>query len=236
MNPVFVNSPAPHFVKFELQRCIRICEQNGEYCLPIDPRQRDEVLAPVADYDQLNVMDSQRIALVETRLEGVEYAALDTRDGELFGLAYDATEENPDYNFTDGTYGGVVWALFGYFSAHNGEPILLHSGSSESAVRELLQAFNAMLATQRTWSSDLLARRPGRVVVDMTGGAIHAVYAEQPIDIAFISHDPDDLDDHQAALGHVAPDGHPVAIWRQQAIGSATATAELIAHYFAPAN
>lgn len=52
-----------------------------------------------------------------------------------------------------------------------------------------------------------------RIVVDISGGAIHGVMAGQPVEIVFVSGDPDDLDDDQYQRGFLTPEGKRVALW-----------------------
>lgn len=72
---------------------------------------------------------------------------------------------------------------------------------------------------------------PARIVVDITGGAIHAVYAGQPVEVVFISHDADDIE--QDAPGYRSPDDKPVALWKAYSdVEHADSDAEVVDHYF----
>ena len=71
-----------------------------------------------------------------------------------------------------------------------------------------------------------------RIVVDVTGGAIHAVYAEQPVEIVFVSHNRDDIDDHQVAADFRSIQGESVALWMDGSDSDNGADSEVVAHYF----
>lgn len=71
-----------------------------------------------------------------------------------------------------------------------------------------------------------------RVVVDISGGAIHAVYADQPVTIVFVSHDSDEIDDEQAACDFRSLQGEPVALWMDGSDSDNGADAEVVDHYF----
>jgi hypothetical protein len=54
---------------------------------------------------------------------------------------------------------------------------------------------------------------PVRIVVDITGGATHAVYSEVKTSVAFISWDKDDINDSQDEKEYFGADGDQVALW-----------------------
>lgn len=88
-------TPAPgiRFVKFDIERCIRIVTEDGEHCLPIDSRQCEEILAPIALDGSLSIGDHQRLNLITIEIGGDSYAAMDTIDGELYQLAANAESD-----------------------------------------------------------------------------------------------------------------------------------------------
>lgn len=69
-----------------------------------------------------------------------------------------------------------------------------------------------------------------RVVVDITGGAIHAVYCGKPVDVVFISSDRDDIGEGEGMKDYVDPDGDAVALWTS---GSQGDDHDIVDHYFA---
>ncbi|MFP3852402.1 hypothetical protein [Pseudomonas sp. W5-01] len=71
-----------------------------------------------------------------------------------------------------------------------------------------------------------------RIVVDVTGGAIHAVYADQPVEIVFVSHDGDDIDDEQATANFRSIQGEQVALWMDGSDSDNGADSEVVTHYF----
>lgn len=71
-----------------------------------------------------------------------------------------------------------------------------------------------------------------RVVVDITGGGIHAVYADQPVEIVFLSHHRDDIDDEQAVSDFRSIQGEPVALLMDGSDSDNGADSEVVDHYF----
>lgn len=75
---------------------------------------------------------------------------------------------------------------------------------------------------------------PLRVVVDITGGAIHGVYATVPTEVLFISSDRDDIASQRETLSdsemYVDNDGQIVAAWMMTSTGGDDA--EVVRHYF----
>lgn len=71
-----------------------------------------------------------------------------------------------------------------------------------------------------------------RVVVDITGGAIQAVYAGQAVEIVFVSSDLDDIDDEQAASDFRSIDDTRVALWMDGSDSGNGADSEVVDHYF----
>jgi hypothetical protein len=96
--------------------------------------------------------------------------------------------------------------------------------------------FEHQLTTLRGNYADLLAKyealkqTPSTIVVDLTGGALHAVYATQPIEVVMISHDSDDIAracDGEPEHLALAVDGKAVYLSRQ----SSEIDADIVAHY-----
>lgn len=77
-------------------------------------------------------------------------------------------------------------------------------------------------------------RTPIRVVADVSGGALHGVYAEVPVRVLFISDDADDVSAMEENLGedglHRDTNGNLVASWYLASNGGADA--EVVQHYF----
>jgi hypothetical protein len=71
-----------------------------------------------------------------------------------------------------------------------------------------------------------------RIVVDFTGGVVHAVYAGQPVEVIFVSSDKEDIDDeYQEEMGFVDPQGKRVALLvRESEAGDNSGVVE---HFFA---
>ena len=77
-------------------------------------------------------------------------------------------------------------------------------------------------------------RTPIRVVADISGGALHGVYAEVPVEVIFISDDADDVSAQEDSLGegglHRDPNGNLIASWYLASDGGTDA--EMVQHYF----
>lgn len=77
-------------------------------------------------------------------------------------------------------------------------------------------------------------RTPVKVVADISGGALHGVYAEVPVRVLFISDDADDVSAMEENLGedglHRDTNGNLVASWYLASNGGADA--EVVQHYF----
>ncbi len=75
---------------------------------------------------------------------------------------------------------------------------------------------------------------PIRVVADISGGALHGVYAEVPVRVLFISDDGEDIASQMEELNddemRKDTDGRLVASWLQASGGGADA--EVVQHYF----
>ena len=235
-------SIAPHFIKFEVQRAIRIVSENGEHCRAIDARQDESILAPIMLDEDLH---DQALCLMESEISGEYFAFVARNDDEHFQLA--GTLDAGDYSLThsDATYGGVVWRVLGYLSDMPNDAMQLWAGNDEAGVRQTCAAFQAMkdaydnLAavahqTAHEQSPALApaeAQKPVQVVVDISGGAIHGVYAKQPVDIVFLSHDKHDLDEYHLGQGYLSLDNEPVALFSDHVEGEGQP--EVVDHYFA---
>lgn len=79
------------------------------------------------------------------------------------------------------------------------------------------------------------AAKPTRLVINVTGGAIHAVTADGPVDVLFISNEGDDVHNFdEPCLVPVSQDmADPHAYWRWGTEGgSAEVSPEVIDHFF----
>ena len=69
-------------------------------------------------------------------------------------------------------------------------------------------------------------QQPIRLVIDISGGALHGTYAGQPVEVIFISRDSDDIEcaDHVV----VDEDGRDTAVWFQVGDGDQS----VVDHFF----
>ena len=235
-------SIAPHFIKFEVQRAIRIVNENGEHCRAIDARQDESILAPIMLDEDLY---DRALCLMESEIDGKYFAFVARTNDEI--AQQGGTLEPWDYSLThsDGTYGGVVWRVLGYLSDLPNDAMQLWAGNDEAGVKQTCAAFQAMKdacdnhaagdhQTAQAHSAALVpteAQKPLQIVVDNSGGCIHGVYAKVPVDIVFLSHDKHDLDEYQLEQGYLSLDNEPVALFSQHVEGGGQP--EVVDHYFA---
>ncbi|SBW84599.1 hypothetical protein PVE_R2G0573 [Pseudomonas veronii 1YdBTEX2] len=207
-------TPAPgiRFVKFDIERCIRIVTEDGEHCLPIDSRQCEEILAPIALDGSLSIGDHQRLNLITIEIGGDSYAAMDTIDGELYQLAANAESDDYSHTFSEGSYGGVVWRVVGYLSNHPGDALQLNSGNDEAGVRAVLGAFQSLL-------SPAPAPSPTRVVVELSDGGLVGIHSRQPVEAIVVCFDHEDESEERVseqAQWFKENSGVSAAIWHHR--------------------
>lgn len=206
------------FTKFAMERCLHVIYDSGEHYMPLDARQREEILALVANATRLTDEDAARLALIHCELNETISIVLDTLDSPLYALASDPNDL--EHMLSTGHYAGVVWRVVGFLSDTPDEAIQLNVGTCEASVRQVLEAFESLVEA---------ATAPVRLVADVTGGALHGIYAERPAEVAFISHHRDDLDEEQVREGYTATNGQPVAMWLQDSNGGEKIVVD---HYF----
>lgn len=182
MNTPLIPAAGLHFVKFDIERCIRIVTENGEYCLPIDPRQREDILEPIAQDESLSGEDHHRLNLITVEVGKSSFAAMDTIDGELFQLAADAASDDYSHSFSDASYGGVVWRVVGFLSDSPGDAIQLNYGNDEQGVRAVLGAFQGLLQPAP-------APSPVRIVVELSEGGLVGINSPHPVEVVIVSFD-----------------------------------------------
>ncbi|WP_141718295.1 hypothetical protein [Pseudomonas sp. AP19] len=206
------------FTKFAMERCLHVIYDSGEHYMPLDARQREEILAPVANATRLTDEEAARLTLIHCEVNETISIVLDTLDSPLYALASDPNDL--EHMPSTGHYAGVVWRVVGFLSDTPDEAIQINVGTCEASVRQVLEAFESLVEA---------ATAPVRLVADVTGGALHGIYAERPAVVAFISHHRDDLDDEQVQEGYIATNGQPVAMWLQDSTGGEKIVVD---HYF----
>lgn len=233
---------APHFIKFEVQRAIRIVNENGEHCRAIDARQDESILAPIMLDEDLH---DPALCLMESEIDGKYFAFVARTDDELAQQAGTLEPWDNSLTHSDATYGGVVWRVLGYLSDRPDEAMQLQAGNDEAGINLTCAAFQAMndaydnlaagaYQTAQAQSAALVPaddQKTVQVVVDISGGAIHGVYAKQPVVIVFLSHDKHDLDEYQEGQGYLSLDNEPVALFSNHVEGKGQP--EVVDHYFA---
>ncbi len=212
MNNSLIPAAGLHFVKFDIERCIRIVTENGEHCLPIDPRQREDILAPIALDESLCGEDFRRLSLITVEVGSASYAAMDVIDGELYQMAANAGTDDYSHCFSEGSYGGVVWRVLGFLSDRPGDAQQLNSGNDEEGVRAVLGAFQALLQPAP-------APSPTRVVVELSDGGLVGVHSQQPVEVVIVCFDHEEEGEHsgsEQAQWFKANAGKSAAIWHHR--------------------
>lgn len=131
-----------HFTKFEVQRNMRLVGLHGDYFLPIDGRQDESVLAPIALQDAIYDQDS-RLHLIVNEVDGQQFAMIVQEGDELFDLAGSFTD--PACSLPSAEYGGVVWQVQGFASDKPDEAFTLSSGNDEAGVRNICAAMQSLV-------------------------------------------------------------------------------------------
>jgi hypothetical protein len=131
-----------HFTKFQVQRCMRLVGLQGDYFLPIDARQDEEVLAPIALQEALYGPDS-RLHLIVNDVDGQQFAMIVQEGDELFDLAGSFTD--PACSLPSAEYGGVFWQVQGFASDKPDDAFVLTSGNDEAGVRNICAAMQALV-------------------------------------------------------------------------------------------
>lgn len=131
-----------HFTKFQVQRRMRLVGLQGDYFLPIDARQDEAVLAPIALQDALYGPDS-RLHLIVNEIDGQQFAMIVQEDDELFDLAGSFTD--PGCSLPSAEFGGVVWQVQGFASDKPDDAFTLTSGNDEAGIRNICAAMQALV-------------------------------------------------------------------------------------------
>lgn len=224
-----------HFIKFDIQRCIRIVTENGHRLLPVHAQQREDVLAPVAGDEVLSGEDYSKLSLIEIEEDGVYTAVLDTEDGVFFELASDLKSCDFSHTFSDGSYGGVHWRVVGYLSDMPADPMQLCSGNDEAGIRSTLGAFQLLLDAAKLANAPVVpktAEAPVRVVVSHNSGKILDVNADGSVEVVLADFDAENLSDKARALGHESYFGSPVALESTSTMHKSPVNEAIVAHYF----
>ncbi|WP_439126212.1 MAG: hypothetical protein ACNJA3_27990 (plasmid) [Pseudomonas rhizophila] len=169
MNPTqHISEPGqPLFIKFEVQRCIRVMYGIESQYLPIDPRQVEGVLEPVRNEQSL--AEHPNLSLILSQQPGgVQMAMVDHCDGDVY-LAADACQD-PHSEVSMARFAGEAWRVVGYEDGVPDEPYQLMTSES-------------MLAAQSVCNGLLALLKPVRVAVGMDGGAQTFIFTDRPAEV-----------------------------------------------------
>lgn len=131
-----------HFTQFQVQRSMRLVGLQGDYLLPIDARQDEAVLAPIALQDALYCADS-RLHLIVNEIDGQQFAMIVQEGDELCDLAGSFTD--PGCSLPSAEFGGVVWQVQGFASDKPDDAFTLTSGNDEAGIRNICAAMQALV-------------------------------------------------------------------------------------------
>lgn len=169
MNPTQqINEPGqPGFIKFEVQRCIRVIYGIESQYLPIDPRQVDGVLEPVRN--EVSLAEHPNLCLILSQQpDGVEMAMIDHCDGDVY-LAVHAGQD-PHSEVSMARFAGEAWRVVGYKDGFPNEPYQLMTSES-------------MLAAQSVCNGLLALLKPVRVALGMDGGSQTFIFTDRPAEV-----------------------------------------------------
>lgn len=163
-----LNEPgSPVFIKFEVQRCIRVMHGIESQYLPIDPRQVEGVLEPVRNEESL--AEHPNLCLILSQQpDGVEMAMIDHCDGLVY-LAVDAGED-PHSEVSMARYAGEAWRVVGYEDGFPNEPYQLMTSESMLAAQSVFNGLAALL-------------KPVRVALGLDGGSQNFIFTDRPAEV-----------------------------------------------------
>ncbi|MGE8063916.1 hypothetical protein [Pseudomonas sp. NPDC089569] len=121
---------------------MRLVGLQNDYFLPIDARQDETVLAPIALQNELYAADS-RLHLIVNEVDGQQFAMIVQEGDELFDIA--GSFADPACSFPSAEYGGVVWQAQGFASDKPNDAFTLSSGNDEAGVRNICAAMQTLV-------------------------------------------------------------------------------------------
>lgn len=161
------------FTSFAVERCIRVLvEGNGHHLRPIDSRQVEAVLEPVAFNNGFGPDD--RLSLIETEVNGQTFALVVELDSDIDVLA--SADTDPSCKIAYGEYGGVWWRVVGFEAGFTNEPFELAGTACELSAQCTCMSLQALLA-------------PARVVVSMKQEGMPHVVASRPVEMVLLECD-----------------------------------------------
>ncbi|SBW84570.1 hypothetical protein PVE_R2G0543 [Pseudomonas veronii 1YdBTEX2] len=169
MNPTLLsNEPGlPVFVKFEVQRCIRVMFGVESQYLPIDPRQVEGVLEPVRNETTLDEHPNLSLILSQ-QPGGVQMAMIDHCDGDVY-LAADAGQD-PHSEVSMARFAGEAWRVVGCEDGFPNEPYQLMTSESMLAAQSVCNGLQALL-------------KPVRVALGMDGGSQSFIFTDRAAEV-----------------------------------------------------
>lgn len=132
------------FTKFDVQRVIRLEGQSHEFFLQNDARQDEKLLAAIAGHIENHDIASG-LHVIVNEIDGEQFAMVVHESDALYELAESSDETS---TFAEGTYGGVVWQVYGHTSDKPDVPFTLLSGDDEATVRDVCAALQSMIDMQ----------------------------------------------------------------------------------------
>lgn len=134
------------FSSFAVERCIRVMDEgNGQFIWPIDSRQVESVLEPIAmDIGFGPYFD---YSLIETNVDGQTFAMVVENDSDFDVLARLASD--PEFQLARGGYGGVWWRVVGYEEGFPDDPFALATTDCENSARCTCMSLQVLLEPVR---------------------------------------------------------------------------------------
>ncbi len=159
------------FTRFEVERCIRVLDEgNGQFIRPIDSRQIESILEPIAM--DIGFGPHFDYSLIETKINDQTYAMVVEVESEFDLLARLA--ENPGFQLASGGYGGVCWRVVGFEEGFPNEPFALATTDSEDSARCTCMGLQALL-------------EPVRIAVRLVNGEQVETLSNRPAEVLLLN-------------------------------------------------
>lgn len=158
------------FSSFAVERCIRVLlDGNGHCLLPIDNRQDESLLEPIA-YDI--GLGPANLSLIETQVNGQTFAMVVESSSDLGVLACSGTEAG--YRIAGGDFGSVWWRVVGFEHGFIEEPFQLATTDCEESAQCTCMSLQALL-------------KPARVAVRLLDGDLIYAVSELPAEVVVLN-------------------------------------------------
>jgi hypothetical protein len=162
------------FSRFAVERCIRILvDGNGHFLLPIDNRQDEALLDPIANDIGLGPAN---LSLIETQVNEQTFAMVVELSSDLGKLAW--SEGAAECQVSRGDFGSVWWRVVGFEEGFTDEPFQLATTDCEESAHSTCMSLQALL-------------KPLRVAVRLLDGDLNYTVSDRPAMVVVLNEDSD---------------------------------------------